>query len=439
MSRSLRTQTLFYQNHSSGGPAFLEWFRNRHHGQQDDLIRRDKGRAVALKPPDPGDHTGDAITAILADTEAMARLQPLNLSASPADGAQIRLFDTVAWRSDGQGTASTVGLAAEAYEKAFRQPLPLADLDLSDGQLRRLQATWVALFDEQLGETAARLYHRNAEDQTRTILLAVMGALAAAACAFTALPAVAALAPLVVLGGGEVIDRLNRHVRGLALKDLFAETEMAALVTRTATQQRQEKLIELIQGLFHAVGHLREDTIEIELTEKTEGHVRLIFALYGLLRGNRACTVLHMRAMGMVHRSRGLERLDQALVHRRRAGIGGTMSVPHISRRLRWLSGAAVLAGAALAAGGVWGGLGWMPVVGCAAAAVASLGAGLVKALTLHSRTDRLLSDEKLMDICQEGAFAQVPGPVDVRLEMEISRSTGRLWVRLLREEAKKR
>ncbi|ESQ87334.1 hypothetical protein ABAC460_20130 [Asticcacaulis sp. AC460] len=428
MSRSLRTQTLFYQNHNGGGPAFLEWFRNRHL----------KDKAAGVKPLHPPNQTADSLAAFLADSEAMARLQPLNLSATAGDTAAIALFDAIR-RSDGQPAASTVGLAIEAYAQAFDQPVPLGDLDVPDRQVRRRQAAWVTEFDERLAETARTLYRRDAEDQNRAILLAVTGALAAAACALAALPALAAVAPLVVLGGGEVIDRLNRHVRSLALKDLATDIEKASLETRMATEQRQEKLIELIQALFHAVGHLREDAAEIELTEKTEGNVRLIFALYGLLRGNRACTVLHMRAMAMVHQSRGLEALDQALVHRRRAGIGGTMSVPHINRRLRWLSGAVVAAGAALAAGVVWGGLGWMPAVSCAVAAAASLGAGLVKALTLHSRTDRLLSDEKLAEICQEEAFGHMPGPADLRLEAEISRTTGRLWVRLLREEAKKR
>jgi len=430
MGRSFDSQGRYFKKLGDGTIGFLNWFSQIETPAVDE-------------PSEATVQMLDQALALLDNPDTMKRLAGMNVSMVPGDDAPIRVFDLTGPTAG--TTASPVGLMMEIYREAVAQPLPLGGFDAPDRHLRGSQARWVSRFQDDLNSTARTVYGRNRRDQYRVIRATwamVLAATAGAWCGGTAALAISAAASLSGTIAMQIVSATNRRDVGEALKDFRARLEVASAGVDKLTHQRQDNLVALIHALFDSIGHLREDVVEIELSDRTAGHLHLIFALYGLLRNNRKCTRIHTRMMGMVREGRGIQRLDEALMWRRKINDLTNISYPRILRRLHWLCAAGMLPllPVAMAVAPHW-----LPSprldtgLATGAMAIAGIAFAWIKVLDLHSHTDDLISRAQLTELCAEDSLDAVAGAADVQLEVCVSRTTGRLMVRLLREEQKRR
>ena len=430
MKRSLDSQTAFFHNLGDGSNRLIKHFHETR-------------PPAACDPRVAGLQTVADVNAFITGGGADA-LSGYNLSARADDSLPVRLAPAA---------ASPVGLILEDYLSARSQPLPLGGLDTPDLALRETQAAWVARFETDLLQLGKAVYGRNRRAQRRLIEIALL-MVAGTACAGAAVGVIglglAAGAGAAAIAGGiaasEFVLWRESYNRRELLKDFHHRARELALSVEAQTRHRQDNLVALIDSLFAAAGHLRDDAGDAELSRLAGAHIRMIFALRTLLSGNRKCTRYHVRMLEMVREARSLQMLDEALIRRRRLE-GGYIS--HSTRRFF------NRVRAMLVLGPVAGALPWLGAMALHAVlglslpvlvpvlAVATAGGALglayawIRLCKLRGETDTLVPAEDLARLCDEAAFDQIPGPADVALEQGFSRMIERYLARLVREENK--
>ena len=414
------------------------FFRNLGDGSNRLIVHFHETRApIAHNSTIPSLQTLGEVRAFI-DRGGAEALKAFNLSALPEDGLPIRLSHPAATYP----SASPVGLTIEEYDSAMAQPLPLGGLDSPDRALRDGQAAWVTGFETDFIQVTQQVYDRNRRSQWHIVRLGVATAALAFAGALAApltgpATALALLAVPALAGPGLMITlvKWDHHHRGLALERFRAEVRIQAATIEAMTRRRQDNLVALIDGLFAAAGHLRDDSDPAELADRLKDHIRMIFALRTLLGGNRKCTRYHIRLLEMVREATALRLRDEALTRRKREANG---YISHSYPRLRGRRLALLLAMPPIALAGALAiaTMSWPAGL----AAVAGIGATIAAwaiLKRLNQGLDVLLTGADLAGLCDEYAFDHMPGPVDVPLETGFARIIDRWLKRLVREEDK--